>query len=516
MSELIQLQPFDEHNAALRDNVHPADWQNPEPSSPYQLVVIGAGTAGLVAAASAAGLGARVALVERELMGGDCLNVGCVPSKGMIRSAQMLADVKASANFGVRIDGPVEFDFAAAMQRMRQLRARISPADSAQRFSDMGVDVYFGQARFSGPDSIDVTSENGKTQVVQFKKAAIAAGARAAAPPIAGLDQVDYLTNESVFSLTELPGRLGIIGGGPVGVELAQAFARFGSQVTLFEMSDHILKREDPDAAAIIAEQLRQDGVEIVIENKNQKLTPLENGPIRITGMGRAGDYDVTVDKLLVAVGRQPNTDGLGLEAAGVQYDRSGVLVNDRMQTSNRRVFAAGDIASHYKFTHAADFMARIVVQNALFRLGPFGARRASQLLIPWATYTTPEVAHVGMYERDARNAGMAIDTFVQPLLENDRAVLEGSEKGFVKVHVKRGTDKIVGATIVAKNAGDLISELTLAMQNGIGLRQIGNTIHPYPTQADAIRRLGDQYNKTRLTPFTTRVLKTLMRLNVG
>ena len=236
MSELIQLQPFDEHNAALRDNVHPLNWQNPQSTSPYQLVVIGAGTAGLVAAASAAGLGARVALVERELMGGDCLNVGCVPSKGMIRSAQILADVKASANFGVRIDGPVKFDFAAAMQRMRQLRARISPADSALRFRDMGVDVYFGQARFTGPDAIDVTPDNGKTQVVPFKKAVIATGARAAAPPIAGLDQVDYLTNESVFSLTELPGRLGIIGGGPIGVELAQTFARFGSQVTLFEM----------------------------------------------------------------------------------------------------------------------------------------------------------------------------------------------------------------------------------------------------------------------------------------
>ena len=516
MSEFIQLQPFDEHNAALRDNVHPADWQNPKPHSPCPLVVIGAGTAGLVTAAGAASLGARVTLIERELMGGDCLNVGCVPSKALIQSGRVLAELRDATQFGVQINGPVDFDFATAMRRMRQLRARISQADSAQRFKDLGVDVCFGQARFTGPNTLEVVSSDGRCQSIAFKKAVIATGARAAAPPIDGLDQVAYLTNENVFSLTELPARLGIIGAGPIGVELAQAFARFGSQVTLFERSDHILDREDRDASTIVNHQLEQDGVTIRLKCNRQKLAPIKDGQVRITGNSQAGNYNIVVDRLLIAVGRQPNVDGLNLEAAGVRYNQKGVQVNDWMQTTNRRIFAAGDIASRYQFTHAADFMARIVIQNALFSIGPFGKRKASRLLIPWTTYTTPEVAHVGMYEHEALDRGILVNTFVQSFSENDRAIIEGAEIGFVKVHVKGGTDKIVGATIVGKNAGDLISELTLAIQNGIGLSQISNTIHPYPTQADAVRRLGDQYNKTRLTPFSSRILKTLMRFNVG
>ena len=516
MSEFIQLQPFDEHNAALRDNVHPADWQNPKPHSPCPLVVIGAGTAGLVTAAGAASLGARVTLVERELMGGDCLNVGCVPSKALIQSGRVLAELRDATQFGVQINGPVEFDFATAMRRMRQLRARISQADSAQRFKDLGVDVCFGQARFTGPNTLEVVSSDGRCQSIPFKKAVIATGARAATPPIDGLDQIAYLTNENVFSLTELPARLGIIGAGPIGVELAQAFARFGSEVTLFERSDHILDREDRDASTIVNHQLQQDGVMIRLKCNRQKLAPIKDGQVRITGNSQAGNYNIVVDRLLIAVGRQPNVDGLNLEAAGVRHNQKGIQVDDWMQTTNRRIFAAGDVASRYQFTHAADFMARIVIQNALFSIGPFGKRKASRLLIPWTTYTTPEVAHVGMYEHEALDRGISVNTFVQSFSENDRAIIEGSEIGFVKVHVKGGTDKIVGATIVGKNAGDLISELTLAIQNGIGLSQIGSTIHPYPTQADAIRRLGDQYNKTRLTPFSSRILKTLMRFNVG
>ena len=516
MSDFIQLQPFDEHNAELGKQVHPPNWQNPQAKGPYQLIVVGAGTAGLVTAAGAAGLGARVALIERELMGGDCLNVGCVPSKGLIRAARVAAQVNESAAFGVRIDGDVQLDFAAAMQRMRRLRAHISPVDSAQRFTALGVDVYFGQASFKSNHEINVIDENGGTQTLGFKKAVIATGARATAPSIPGLADIPYLTNENVFSLTELPERMGVIGGGPIGVELAQAFARFGSQVTLFETSDHILSREDTDAAKTIDRQLRADGVTILANSHIQQLNPAANGSVMVTGTSQGDPYDVCVDKILVAAGRTPNTSGLNLEAAGVEYDPFGVRVNDQLRTSQRHIFAAGDVASKYKFTHAADFMARIVIQNALFRLGPFGSRRASQLLIPWATYTTPEVAHVGLYEREAQEQGLATDTYTQPLCENDRAILDGTEDGFIRVHVKRGTDKIVGATIVAENAGDMISELTLAIQNRIGLGKIGGTMHPYPTQADAIRRLGDQYNKTRLTPFTARLLRMLMWLNVG
>ncbi len=516
MSIPVQLQPLDEFNQALQSNVHPTDWTNPTPQSEYHLVVIGAGTAGLVTAAGAAGLGARVALIERELMGGDCLNVGCVPSKGLIGAARVAATVRDAAPFGVDVPNAPVLDFGAAMQRMRRLRAQISPVDSARRFTDLGVDVFFGQGSFVDGRAIKVTRSDGTTSNLKFRKAVIATGARASAPPISGLDSVDYLTNENLFSLTELPTSLGVIGGGPIGAEMSQAFARFGSQVTLFEMAPHILSKEDSDAAAIVQKQLVHDGVKIVADSTDQKIGPAENGKIRVSGCSNNQPYDVVVDQLLVAVGRAPNTDRLNLEAANVQYNRQGVNVNDHLQTTNPRIYAAGDICSQFKFTHTADFQARIVIQNALFALGPFGRKKASSLIIPWTTYTSPEIAHVGMYEDDAAKAGIAIDTYTQSFEHIDRAILEGVTDGFVKIHVRKGTDNIVGATIVAENAGDLISEITVAMKNGIGLSGIGSTIHPYPTQAEAIRKLGDQYSKTKLTPLSQKILAALMRINVG
>jgi len=514
--KITQLLPFDDHNAALESNVHPTDWVNPTPSQPYHLVVIGAGTAGLVTAAGAAGLGARVALIERELMGGDCLNVGCVPSKGLIGAARVAATVRGAAEFGLQLSEEAKVDFGTTMERMRQKRAYISPADSAQRFKDLGVDVYFGKGAFIDDNTASVTTSNGQTTELKFKKAVIASGARASAPPIKGLDQVNYLTNENLFSLTELPKRFGIIGSGPIGSEMAQSFARFGSEVFLFEIGDHILAREDSDAAAIVQAQFVKDGVNLELDSKDMELVPEADGKVGVKVTQNGVAKTVVVDQLLVAVGRAPNTDGLNLEGVGVEFDKRGVKVNDFMQTSNQRIFAAGDICSKYQFTHAADFQARIVIQNALFAVGPFGKKKASDLLIPWATYTSPEIAHVGMYPADAKEAGVEIDTYVQSLEHIDRAILEGSDEGFVKVHTKKGTDKIVGATIVAENAGDLISEITVAMKNKIGLSGIGSTIHPYPTQAEAIRKLGDQFNKTKLTPTSAKVLRMLMRLNVG
>ena len=514
--EVIQLTPYDDHNRQLEANVHPPEWQNPTSDRPYHLVVIGAGTAGLVTAAGAAGLGARVALVERELMGGDCLNVGCVPSKGVIRAARVAATVRDATPFGVNLPAAPTFDFARAMQRMRQLRASISPADSAQRFSELGVDVYFGQGSFVDNETLIVTRRDNSVSRLQFKKAVIATGARASAPPIPGLDSVNYLTNENLFSLTELPSRMGIVGSGPIGSEMAQTFARFGSEVFLFERAGHILTREDADAAAVVQEAFERDGVRLMLNSQDMSVQPAGDGRIRMTVKQDGNPQDVEVDQLLIAVGRAPNTDGLNLEAVGVKYDRNGVEVNDNLQTTNPRIFAAGDICSRYKFTHAADFMARIVIQNALFAVGPFGKKKASDLLIPWATYTSPEIAHVGMYERDAKESGVEIDTYVQELAHVDRAILEGQDEGFVKVHTRKGTDQIVGATIVAENAGDLISEITVAMVHGIGLSKVGSTIHPYPTQAEAIRKLGDQFNRTKLTPTSKRVLNFLRKWNVG
>ncbi|WP_407652557.1 mercuric reductase [Aporhodopirellula aestuarii] len=509
MSNLIQLQPQDEHNRELEANVHPPTWANPTSSDPYHLVVIGAGTAGLVAAAGAAGLGARVALIERDLMGGDCLNVGCVPSKGVISSARVAGAIKNASEFSVHVPEGVEVDFAGVMSRMRRLRAKISRNDAATRFRELGVDVYFGQASFVDSETIDVAGS-----MLEFKRAVIVTGARASAPPIDGLNDVKFLTNESVFSLTELPKRLGIIGAGPIGCEMAQSFAQLGSEVFLVESEHGILTKEDRSAADVVQKAMERAGVKLLCCGRNLQIK--NEGGIRLTLDSHGKAYDEPVDQLLVAVGRAPNVEKLNLEGVGVDFDKKGVKVNDNLQTTNPRIYAAGDICSQYQFTHAADFMARIVIQNALYAVGPFGKKKMSDLVIPWATYTTPEIAHVGMYEGDAKEAGIEIDTYVQQFNEVDRAILEGQDEGFVKIHTKKGTDKIVGATIVAENAGDMISEITVAMTHGLGLSQIGSAIHPYPTQAEAIRKLGDQFNRTRLTPLSKKMLGLLQRINVG
>lgn len=492
MLDIAALQPFDAHNQRLADNVHPSDWVNPTPSGRYNLVVIGAGTAGLVTAAGAAGLGAKVALIERHLMGGDCLNVGCVPSKGLLSAARVSATVSNAGEFGVHVPEGARVDFAEVMERMRRLRAGIAHVDSAARFCDLGVDVFLGEGRFVDSSTVQVGDAR-----LKFKKAVVATGARAAAPPIPGLDEVDYLTNETLFSLTELPKRLAVIGAGPVGCEMAQAFARFGSEVFLIEAEHGVLPREDPEASAIIESSLRRGGVNLLCCGKKTTLHQAEEG-IRVTLHSHEQSYDLLVDKLLVSVGRQPNVDGLGLDVVGVSFDeRKGVEVNDRLQTTNANIYAAGDICSKYQFTHAADFMARIVIQNALF----LGRAKVSALTIPWCTYTSPELAQVGLTEETAKQQGVQIHTFKQSFADVDRAILDGETEGFVKAHVRQGTDEIVGATIVSSQAGEMISELCVAMTHGLGLRKIGSSIHPYPTQTDALRKLGDQYNRTRLTP---------------
>ncbi len=484
--------PWDAYNQKLVSNVHPANWKNPTPAPRYNLVVIGGGTAGLVSAVGAAGLGAKVALIEKHFMGGDCLNVGCVPSKAIIRAARAVATVREAGEFGVKVPPGTTADFSKIMERMRRLRADISSHDSAQRFTELGVDIFLGTGKFTGPDTIEVGG-----QTLRFSKAVIATGARAAAPPIPGLKEVPYLTNESLFSLTDLPKRLGVIGAGPIGCEMAQSFARFGSEVFLVEAEHGILPREDRDASEIVRSAMERDGVKLLCCGKDLILAKDPNG-VRLQVGSHGQGYDFLVDQLLVAVGRAPNVEGLGLETVGVEFDKKGVRVNDRLQTANPRIYACGDICSPYQFTHAADFMARIVIQNALFK----GRARASSLIIPWATYTSPEIAHVGLYEKDAMAQGIELDTFTQELSKVDRAILDGETAGFVRVHVRKGTDEIVGATVVAVHAGDLIGELTLAMKGKLGLKTLGATIHPYPTLAEAIRRTGDLYNRTRLTSF--------------
>jgi pyruvate/2-oxoglutarate dehydrogenase complex dihydrolipoamide dehydrogenase (E3) component len=494
--------PEDEFNRVLVSRAHPGAWINPAPRGKYNLVVIGAGTAGLVSAAGGAGLGAKVALIERNLLGGDCLNVGCVPSKALISASRIAAQARAGDRYGVH-SGSVSVDFAEVMRRMRRLRAQLSVADSAERFKGLGVDVYLGEGRLSGPDSVEVAG-----QKLKFARAVLATGTRPAAPSIEGLETGGYLTNETLFSLTELPKRLAVIGAGPIGSEMAQAFCRFGSEVTLIEEAQHILLREDADSAAIVQKRIRKEGVRLICGSRIARIEKREAVKIVHLSAG-SEEHGIACDEILLAVGRIPNLEGLGLQAAGVAYDSSGIKVDDGLRTANPRVYAAGDVCSRFKFTHTADALARIVLTNALFA----GRRKASALNVPWCTYTSPEIAHVGLYERDAAEAGIEVTTITVPLSEVDRAVLDGQDEGFVRIHLKKGGDRILGATIVAEHAGEMISELTLAMTADVGLGAIANVIHPYPTQSDAIRKAGDAYNRTRLTPAISRLFRLWLGL---
>jgi pyruvate/2-oxoglutarate dehydrogenase complex dihydrolipoamide dehydrogenase (E3) component len=502
--QALRLSPQDEHNDRLLANAHPADWRNPAPRNPYNLVVLGGGTAGLVSAMGAASLGARVALVEQHLMGGDCLNYGCVPSKGLIRCATARADVQRAGDYGIRLGGTPDVDFSAVMERMRRLRAEISHNDSVHRFTAAGVDVFLGAGRFTGPRTLEVAGTT-----LHFAKAVIATGGRATGLPIPGLEETGYFTNETVFTLTVRPPRLGVIGAGPIGCELAQTFQRLGSQVTLLEVAAHVLPREDPDAAEIVQNALCRDGVRTLLAVKLEAVSKRHEAKILRYVDAQGKPEEVSVDAILLSVGRAPNVEGLGLETAGIAFDpRLGVQVDDRLRTTNPRIFAAGDVCSRYQFTHAADFLARTVLANALF----LGRQKASALTIPWCTYTDPQVAHVGITAQQAAADGTALDTFVQPLTEVDRALLDGETEGFAKVHVRQGTDTILGATVVARNAGDMIGIYTTAMTHGLGLGALAKVIQPYPTQAEVVRKTGDRYNRTRLTPRVKKLMAAWLR----
>jgi pyruvate/2-oxoglutarate dehydrogenase complex dihydrolipoamide dehydrogenase (E3) component/uncharacterized membrane protein YdjX (TVP38/TMEM64 family) len=481
----------DAHDQRLIENCRPPAWVNPAPSGKYNLVVIGAGTAGLVSAAGAVGLGAKVALIERNLMGGDCLNVGCVPSKAVVRAARAAHDARSGAEFGVELACNADVRFAGAMERMRRLRAGISAHDSAERFRALGVDVYIGDARFAGPTAVEVDGTR-----LAFDRAVIATGARAAGLPVPGLTEAGYYTNETIFTLTELPRRLLVVGAGPIGCEMAQSFRRLGSEVTMITDGAEILPREDKDAATVVRAQMERDGVSILTGMTLQKVELQSNEKIVVLD-GSNSKHRLIYDALLVAVGRTPNVEGLDLDAAGVEFSPKGVEVNDRLQTSNPRIYAAGDVCSRFKFTHAADAMARIVIGNALF----FTRRKVGDLLVPWCTYTDPEVAHVGYSEKDARAAGFDVATITQRLDEVDRAVLDGEGAGFARVHYDKKSGRILGGTLVARHAGEMISELTLAVVAKQKMGVLSTTIHCYPTQAEVLRKIGDVYMRTKLTP---------------
>ena len=490
------LRPDDPHDRALLAAVRPAAWPAPPAAAdPYDLVVVGAGTAGLVSAAIAVGLGARTALVERRLMGGDCLILGCVPSKALLRAAH------AAHAHGTAPDDP-----AAAFTRMRTLRARLAAADSAERFQGLGADVLFGHARFTGSDALAVTDDAGTARTLRFRRAIVTAGGRPALPDVPGLAECRPHTNETIFGLERPPAHLLVLGGGPIACELAQAFVRLGSRVTLAANSARLLPRDDADAAATVARALAADGVTLHLQARATAARRDGDGPTTLTVETPAGTHQLTGDALLVAAGRRPNVETLALDAAGVEVTGDGIVVDDRFRTASARIFAIGDcIAGGPRFTHAADAMARLAVPNALF--GGLGGGKRDALVLPWCTYTSPEVAHVGRTADQLARDGTAHDTITVPLAENDRAVLDGAEDGFFRVHVERGGDRILGATLVGPRAGEMLGEVTLAMTHDLGLGALGRTVHPYPTIGDAFRRAADQRRRERLTPAARRAL---------
>ena len=480
--------------------VGPVAWNNPLPDAPYHLVIVGAGPAGLAAAGAAAALGARVALIERHLLGGTCFNTGCVPSKTLLRTARVYEQMREAARYGARSPADIQVDFAAAMTRLRRVRSHLTATTSVRQLTASGVDVYFGNTQFEGRDRLSV---NG--QPLQFDKALIATGARPHVPDIPGLKQAGFLTNASVFDLAELPPRLLVIGGGPLGCELAQAFQRFGSKVTIAQNLPLFLEHEERDAAQTLSDAFRRDGIEVRL-NTTATAVHVE-GADKVVDLVN-GDYrsSVRVDAIFAGVGRRPNVEGLMLEAAGVDCDGiRGVKVDDHLCSSNPRIYAAGDVCLEARYTDIAEESARIAVRNALFG----GRERLSRRIVPWCTYTDPEIAHVGMYVREANARGIPIKTFTVPMHQVDRAVIDGEQDGFVKIHVREGSDRILGATIVSRDAGDMISQVTLAMVAGVGLRTLAKVIHAYPTKTEAIREAALAYNRTRITP---RVVARLRR----
>ncbi len=491
------------HELERLNNIRPGGWQNPPPLGIYDLLIIGAGPAGMVAARAAAALGARVALIERHRLGGDSLNYGCIPSKSLIRTARLYAEMRHATNFGALPPSPIAVDFPAVMLRLQRIRARISRTDSAATLVQAGIALFFGNARFVGPDAVDVDGVR-----LRFKKALIATGSRPALPAIPGLDAADCLTSETVFDLQTLPKSLLVIGGGPLGCELAQAFARLGTRTVISHSEALFLPQEERDAAQMVSDTLARDGVEIHLNTMVQKVRV--DGGVKSVDLLSAGyTTTTTVDQILTGVGRLPAVEGLDLEAASVVYDaENGIHVDDFLRTSNPRIYAAGDACLEHKFTNTAVVSARIVVRNALL----LGHQRLSTLTIPWCTYTDPEIAHVGMYVQQARERGIAVKTFTIPMHEVHRAIADSEETGFAKIHVREGTDRILGATIVARNAGEMINVISLALVAGIGLRVLASVMHAYPTQGSVIHRAADAYMRTRRPPLLLRLARGWLR----
>lgn len=459
----------------------------------YDLIVIGGGSAGLVAAGGSAILGARVALIEKNLLGGDCLYTGCVPSKTLIRSAKFAHSLTLAREFGFSPVEPRFRDntFASVTNRVADVIKVIERHDSPEVFEKMGVEVIFGSPTFIGPNKLEVVPrEGGEKHVMHAKRFCIATGSRPFVPPIEGLEKTGFITNEQVFNLTELPKRLIVLGGGAIGIEMCQAFARFGSEVTVVEMGNSILSKEDREASDLIAKILVSEGVEILTSHKAKKAYTTTGGSKVLTVEINGITKDIQADEILVAVGRRPNIDGLGLKVAGVECDEQKIKTNKYLQTSAAHIFAAGDVTGNFQFTHMADYEAQVVIQNA-FVPWPF-KKKTDFRVVPWATFTDPEVARVGLIEKDARKElGENIKVYKIPFENNDRAQAENATSGFAKIvtHKKR----IIGATLVGPQAGELIHEFVWAVKQRMKISDLNKIIRIYPTLAKVVQAVGTE-----------------------
>ncbi len=480
---------MDKYNRKLLQNVFPADWKNPKPADLYDLVVIGGGPGGLTAAVNACQLNAKVAVVEKEHLGGECLNVGCIPSKALLRCSRVAADVRDASEYGIEIPRGWKIDFPAVMERVRRLRSEISSGDAPTKLNELGADVFLGMAHFTGTHQLQVGG-----QTLRFKKAIIATGTQPVRLTSPGLKETGYLTNQTVFNLTTLPPRLAVIGGGPIGCEMAQAFQRFGSKVTFITHNANLLPKDDPTATELLKKVMLAEGVHILVKSEVERFE--KRGKEKVLHL--KGKKQLVVDEILIAVGRVPAVEGLDLQKAKVTFDlKTGIAAEDSMQTSNPDIYAIGDVSWRYKFTHVSKEMGRLAVQNALNG----GQFKRSSLVIPWCTYTDPEIAHVGLSEKEAEERDIPIKTIMVELAHIDRAVVDGETIGFAKLHVKEGTDQLLGATVMARHAGDMISELSVAIASQKGLTVLAQAIHPFPTQSEVIRSAAEALQKSMKKP---------------
>ena len=476
-----------DNDARFLSRVHPRDWRNPPPKTRYDLVIVGGGPAGLAAAECAARHGFSVALAERAHLGGNSLNAGSVPSKAIIRTATVYGTMRDADEFGAQLPAEPALDFAATMARMRRIRTRISVYHSAYDLAALGIDVFFGEARFGGPDTVLVDDV-----ALRFGKAIVATGARPQIPDIPGIAAAGYRTSSTIFDMTALPKSLAVVGGGPLGCELAQAFCRLGAHVTIVQNNPKFLPREERDAAEVLSWSMARDGMDIRL-NTAVVGARREGGARILETLNNDMRGEIAAEEILVCTGRVPNVDGLDLAAAGVAFDpRRGITVDRFLRTSNPDIYAAGDVCLSLKFTNVAQASARMAVENALRQT----RQRHDGSIIPWCTYCDPEIAHIGLQVWDARRQSIPIKSYTVMLNDVDRAITDGQETGFVKIHVAEGSDRILGATIVASRASELINEMAVVMSAGIGMTALAAVPHTYPAQSGAIMMAAQAYTR--------------------